>query len=29
MRAIRAKAFVILYGTLLPIDRVAADTPYC
>ncbi|RPF38603.1 DDE superfamily endonuclease [Streptomyces sp. TLI_185] len=28
MRAIRAKAFVILDGTLLPIDRVAADTPY-
>ncbi|MDQ1040574.1 hypothetical protein QFZ75_006990 [Streptomyces sp. V3I8] len=29
VRAIRAKAFVILDGTLLPIDRVAADTPYC
>ncbi|MGW7141900.1 transposase family protein [Streptomyces xanthophaeus] len=24
----RAKAFVILDGTLLPIDRIAADTPY-
>ena len=24
----RAKAFVILDGTLLPIDRVAADRPY-
>ena len=29
MRTIRAKAFVILDGTLLPIDRIAADTPYC
>ncbi|SCE23301.1 Helix-turn-helix of DDE superfamily endonuclease [Streptomyces sp. DvalAA-43] len=29
MRTIRAKAFVILDGTLLPVDRVAADTPYC
>ncbi|MFD9824190.1 transposase family protein [Streptomyces violascens] len=28
MRAIREKAFVILDGTLLPIDRIAADTPY-
>jgi hypothetical protein len=28
MGAIRAKAFVILDGTLLPIERVAADTPY-
>ncbi|MFC7966434.1 transposase family protein [Streptomyces cinereoruber] len=28
MRTIREKAFVILDGTLLPIDRVAADTPY-
>ncbi|MEV0226957.1 transposase family protein [Streptomyces sp. NPDC050704] len=28
MNAIRAKAFVILDGTLLPIDRIAADTPY-
>jgi len=28
MKTIRAKAFVILDGTLLPIDRVAADTPY-
>ncbi|GGU80076.1 hypothetical protein GCM10010275_13470 [Streptomyces litmocidini] len=27
MKTIRAKAFVILDGTLLPIDRVAADTP--
>jgi hypothetical protein len=26
MRTIRAKAFVILDGTLLPIDRIAADT---
>ncbi|XMN10608.1 transposase family protein [Streptomyces griseobrunneus] len=25
----RTKAFVILDGTLLPIDRIAADTPYC
>lgn len=24
----RTKAFVILDGTLLPIDRIAADTPY-
>jgi len=24
----RRKAFVILDGTLLPIDRIAADTPY-
>lgn len=29
MKAIRTKAFVILDGTLLPIDRIAADTPYC
>lgn len=29
MRTIRTKAFVILDGSLLPIDRVAADTPYC
>lgn len=29
MRTIRSKAFVILDGTLLPIDRIAADTPYC
>ncbi|MFE6101453.1 transposase family protein [Streptomyces laurentii] len=28
MRIARTKAFVILYGTLLPIDRIAADTPY-
>ncbi|TXS26027.1 IS5/IS1182 family transposase [Streptomyces sp. adm13(2018)] len=28
MKAIRMKAFVILDGTLLPIDRIAADTPY-
>lgn len=28
MKAIRAKAFVILDGTLLPIGRIAADTPY-
>lgn len=28
MRTIRAKAFVILDGTLVPIDRIAADTPY-
>ncbi|MFF0430146.1 transposase family protein [Streptomyces sp. NPDC004520] len=28
MRTIRAKAFVILDGTLLPIDRIAVDTPY-
>ncbi|MER5431188.1 transposase family protein [Streptomyces sp. NPDC002588] len=28
MEVIRAKAFVILDGTLLPIDRIAADTPY-
>ncbi|MET9851642.1 transposase family protein [Streptomyces sp. NPDC006450] len=25
----RTKAFVILDGTLPPIDRIAADTPYC
>ena len=29
MRVIREKAFFILDGTLLPIDRIAADTPYC
>lgn len=29
MKAIRVKGFVILDGTLLPIDRIAADTPYC
>ncbi len=28
MTTIRMKAFVILDGTLLPIDRIAADTPY-
>lgn len=28
MRTIREKAFVILDCTLLPIDRIAADTPY-
>ncbi|MBI0299489.1 transposase [Streptomyces sp. PRKS01-29] len=28
MRTIREKAFVILDGTLLPIDRIAADSPY-
>ncbi|MGW2524206.1 transposase family protein [Streptomyces sp. NPDC001617] len=28
MTTIRTKAFVILDGTLLPIDRIAADTPY-
>lgn len=28
MRTIRAKAFVILDGTLLTIDRIAADAPY-
>lgn len=28
MKAIRAKAFVILNGTLLPIDRIDADTLY-
>ncbi|MFE0645115.1 transposase family protein [Streptomyces sp. NPDC058877] len=28
MKAIRAKAFVLLDGTLLPIDRIAAGTPY-
>ncbi len=28
MRAARRLAFVILDGTLLPIDRIAADTPY-
>lgn len=29
MRAARRPAFVNLGGTLLPIDRIAADTPYC
>ncbi|MEU9880888.1 transposase family protein [Streptomyces phaeochromogenes] len=28
MDTVRKKAFVILDGTLLPIDRIAADTPY-
>ncbi|MCZ7433350.1 transposase family protein [Streptomyces sp. WMMC1477] len=28
MRAVRAKAYVILDGTLLPIDRIAADRPF-
>ncbi|AWZ09933.1 MULTISPECIES: transposase family protein [unclassified Streptomyces] len=28
METARTKAFVILDGTLLPIDRIAADTPY-
>lgn len=28
MKTIRTKAFAILAGTLLPIDRIAADTPY-
>lgn len=28
IKATRAKAFVILDGTLLPIDRTATDTPY-
>lgn len=28
VRAARAKAFVLLDGTLLPIDRIAADRPY-
>ncbi|MDQ0401485.1 hypothetical protein J2S50_000034 [Streptomyces sp. DSM 40167] len=28
MEAVRKKAFVILDGTLLPIDRITADTPY-
>ncbi|MFE5097478.1 transposase family protein [Streptomyces sp. NPDC056638] len=28
MKTMRTKAFVILDGTLLPIDRIAADTPY-
>ncbi|MFF2964115.1 transposase family protein [Streptomyces sp. NPDC057963] len=29
MHIARTKAFMILDGTLLPIDRIAADTPYC
>lgn len=28
MKTIRTKAFVILDGTLMPIDRIATDTPY-
>lgn len=28
METVRPKAFVILDGTLLTIDRIAADTPY-
>ncbi|MFJ3575899.1 transposase family protein [Streptomyces rubiginosohelvolus] len=28
IKTIRTKAFVILDGTLLPIDRIAVDTPY-
>ncbi|MEV6796604.1 transposase family protein [Streptomyces sp. NPDC051320] len=28
MKTMRAKAYVILDGTLLPIDRIADDTPY-
>lgn len=28
MRTIPTKAFAILHGTLLPIDRIAANTPY-
>ena len=28
MKTIRTKGFVILDGTLLPIDRIAANTPY-
>ncbi|MBB4981709.1 hypothetical protein GGE06_002619 [Streptomyces sp. SFB5A] len=29
MTTASTKAFMILDGTLLPIDRIAADTPYC
>jgi hypothetical protein len=29
MQTASRMAFVILDGTLLPIDRIAADTPYC
>lgn len=29
MRTIRSKAFAILDGTLPPIDRLAANAPYC
>lgn len=28
MKTARMKAYLILDGTLLPIDRIAADTPY-
>jgi len=28
MKTASVKAFVILNGTLLPIDRIAADTPH-
>nr|WP_202525230.1 transposase family protein [Streptomyces sp. SID4926] len=28
MTTVRTKAYVVLDGTLLPIDRIAADTPY-
>jgi hypothetical protein len=28
-RTASAKAFVLLDGTLLPIDRIAADSPFC
>ncbi|GGR13509.1 hypothetical protein GCM10010497_14570 [Streptomyces cinereoruber] len=28
MKTVRTEAFVILDGTFLPIDRIAADTPY-
>lgn len=29
MQTVRKKAYVILDGTLLPLDRIAADRPYC
>jgi len=29
MATVRTKAYVILDGTVLPIDRIAADRPYC
>jgi hypothetical protein len=29
METIRERAFAITDGTLLPIDRIAANTPYC
>lgn len=28
MKVVRTNAFLILEGALLPIDRIAADTPY-